>query len=57
MAWDLVGRGESVLVLPTTGAAWDGRIWYVFGGVDLAALGKWGGGLEFGAWIVFGGIG
>ena len=30
---------------------WDGRIWYVFGGIDLAALGKLGGCLEWGAWI------
>ena len=51
MAWDLVGRGESVLVLPTTEAAWDRRIWYVFCGLDLLALGKWGGGLEWWTWI------
>ena len=30
------------------GVVW---IWYVFGGIDLAALGKLGGSLEWGAWI------
>ena len=50
MAWDLVGCWQ----LGTVGwrglsawAAWNQHSWYVFRGVDLAALGGWGGTLDW----------